>query len=162
MSSKQDRFTPEEKAAALRVAIFEIVQRARNGLENMGCHPDRHSDAKFEDVSRNMDYAKVLKSILEDITTENSDKKADSDRGGYACSKPEDHRDVSVWNGDGRKKLKPVDDAKIEPVKHEKTCRCGRTSNEGCAFYDKGICRGLCHPTYPPQYPECEFNKNNN
>ncbi len=39
--------------------------------------------------------------------------------------------------------------------------RC-KTSKDGCEFYDKGFCRGVCYPTYPPQYRKCLFERNDN
>lgn len=42
--------------------------------------------------------------------------------------------------------------------------RCDRckTSKDGCEFYDGGFCRGVCYPTYPPQYRKCLFERNDN
>lgn len=41
----------------------------------------------------------------------------------------------------------------------KKICRRCKQCKDGCEFYDKGICRGICYPTYPPQYDKCEFDK---
>lgn len=39
--------------------------------------------------------------------------------------------------------------------------RC-KESATGCEFLEDGICKGICHPTYPPQYPDCVFLKRTN
>ena len=45
------------------------------------------------------------------------------------------------------------------PNTNRKTCRRCKQCKDGCEFYDKGICRGIVYPTYPPQYDKCEFDK---
>lgn len=59
----------EETARALRSAIAEIVGRARRGIEEMGCHPDRWDESHFDGVSRDMGYARSLKTLLAEIET---------------------------------------------------------------------------------------------
>ena len=46
-----------------------------------------------------------------------------------------------------------------KPVLEGQTCPRCRKSKEGCEFYDKGTCRGICYPTYPPQFDPCVFEK---
>ena len=41
-------------------------------------------------------------------------------------------------------------------------CMRGKSCKDGCEFYDRGFCRGVCYPTYPPQYKRCEFENNGN
>ena len=41
-------------------------------------------------------------------------------------------------------------------------CMRGKSCKDGCEFYDRGFCRGVCYPTYPPQYKRCEFETNGN
>lgn len=41
-------------------------------------------------------------------------------------------------------------------------CMRGKSCKDGCEFYDRGFCRGVCYPTYPPQYKKCDFENNGN
>ena len=36
-------------------------------------------------------------------------------------------------------------------------CRRGKSSQRGCEFYDKGLCRGIVFLTNPPQFDPCKF-----
>lgn len=46
-----------------------------------------------------------------------------------------------------------------KPILEGQTCPRCRKSKEGCEFYDKGTCRGIVYPTYPPQFDPCVFEK---
>ena len=46
-----------------------------------------------------------------------------------------------------------------KPVIERQKCPRCKNSKDGCEFYDKGTCRGICYPTYPPQYDPCVFEK---
>lgn len=48
------------------------------------------------------------------------------------------------------------------PVKCPTTCMRGKSCKDGCEFYDKGFCRGVCYPTCPPKYKRCDFENNGN
>lgn len=48
------------------------------------------------------------------------------------------------------------------PVKAPTTCMRGKCCKDGCEFYDRGFCRGVCYPTYPPKYKRCDFENNGN
>lgn len=50
------------------------------------------------------------------------------------------------------------------PLKFDDKPMCDRckSSKDGCEFYDRGFCRGVCYPTYPPQYRKCLFERNDN
>ena len=43
-----------------------------------------------------------------------------------------------------------------QPKKANTCCR-GKSSQRGCEFYDKGLCRGLVFLTNPPQFDPCKF-----
>ena len=66
---EMDETRGEETARALRSAIVEIVRRARQGLEAMGCRPDRWDDSHFNGVVRDMGYVRSLKVLLTGIET---------------------------------------------------------------------------------------------
>lgn len=42
------------------------------------------------------------------------------------------------------------------------TCMRDKSCKDGCEFYDRGFCRGVCYPTYPPKYKMCDFENNGN
>lgn len=46
-----------------------------------------------------------------------------------------------------------------KPVLDGQECPRCKNSKNGCEFYDKGTCRGIVYPTYPPQYDPCVFER---
>lgn len=53
----------------------------------------------------------------------------------------------------------PTEIINKKPVIERQKCPRCKNSKDGCEFYDKGTCRGICYPTYPPQYDPCVFEK---
>lgn len=53
----------------------------------------------------------------------------------------------------------PTEIINKKPVLEGQKCPRCKNSKDGCEFYDKGTCRGVCYPTYPPQYDPCVFEK---
>ena len=53
----------------------------------------------------------------------------------------------------------PTEIINKKPVLEGRKCPRCRNSKDGCEFYDKGTCRGICYLTYPPQYDPCVFEK---
>lgn len=39
------------------------------------------------------------------------------------------------------------------------TCMRCKECKDGCEFYDRGFCRGVCYPTYPPKWGKCVFDR---
>lgn len=75
-----------------------------------------------------------------------------------------DEPNQPVKTDDGTTELKPTASTAInaQPTASQKPrcCSRGKTSELGCEYFDNGICRGICYPTYPPQYDPCMFLKN--
>ena len=174
MKEGLEKYTEDELRQAIREKktrywdekIVELVEQIREEAEKYLDARDRNEIAT---VTRHMErfiagLGDTLKSYLKfrEEVAEQGVMESDPNRSGYVNSKPEDCEGVSAWNGDGSKKLEPVEAVKIEPVKHEKVCRRGKASCEGCEWLDGKICRGIVFPTDPPQYPECEFKKGSN
>ncbi len=53
----------------------------------------------------------------------------------------------------------PTEIINKKPVLEGQKCPRCKNSKNGCEFYDKGTCRGIVYPTYPPQYDPCVFEK---
>ena len=53
----------------------------------------------------------------------------------------------------------PTEIINKKPVLGGQKCPRCKNSKNGCEFYDKGTCRGIVYPTYPPQYDPCVFEK---
>lgn len=53
----------------------------------------------------------------------------------------------------------PTEIINKKPIIEGRRCPHCKNSKNGCEFYDKGTCRGICYPTYPPQYDPCVFEK---
>lgn len=156
----------EKKAGYWDERIVDVVEQIR---DEAGKYLEARGRNEVATVTHHMERFIVglggtLKSYLEfrEEVAEQGVMESDQNRGGYVNSKPEDCEGMSAWNGDGSKKLEPVEAMKIEPVNREKVCRRGKASCEGCEWLEGKTCRGVVFPTNPPQYPECEFKKNSN
>ena len=53
----------------------------------------------------------------------------------------------------------PTEIINKKPVLEGQKCPRCKNSKNGCEFYDKGTCRGIVYPTYPPQYDPCVFER---
>ena len=84
---------------------------------------------------------------------------------GYVTEK--NKRENGAWEGlmEGNKPLKltqDVDSITIPLNKHPEskpTCMRCKSCKDGCEFYDRGFCRGVCYPTYPPKWGKCVFDR---
>lgn len=157
----------EKKAVYWDEKIVELVEQIREEAEKYLEARDKNETAIT--VTHHMErfiagLGDTLQSYLKfrEEVAEQGVMESDPNRSGYVNSKPEDCKGVSAWNGDVSKKLEPVEFVKIEPVKHEKVCRRGMSSCDGCKWLNGKRCEGVILPTNPPQYPECDFKKNSN
>lgn len=78
--------------------------------------------------------------------------------------------DGGTWEGlmEGNKPLNLAQDVDSITIpinkkpENKPTCMRCKSCKDGCEFYDRGFCRGVVYPTYPPKYKRCEFENNGN
>lgn len=84
---------------------------------------------------------------------------------GYVTEK--NKADGGAWEGlmEGNKPLKLTQDVDSITIPLNKepeskpTCMRCKSCKDGCEFYDRGFCRGVCYPTYPPKWGKCVFDR---
>ena len=75
--------------------------------------------------------------------------------------------DGGAWEGlmEGNKPLDLTQDVDSITIPLNKkpeskpTCMRCKSCKDGCEFYDRGFCRGVCYPTYPPKWGKCVFDR---
>jgi len=85
-----------------------------------------------------------------ELEEENNNTEASADNGTYTKRKID--RTDGIWETELNKSR----------VKSPTHCMRGKSCKDGCEFYDRGFCRGIVYPTYPPQYKRCDFENNGN
>ena len=173
MKEGLEKYTEDELRQAIREKktgywdekIVELVEQIREEAEK---YLEARGRNEVATVTHHMErfiagLGDTLKSYLKfrEEVAEQGVMESDPNRSGYVSSKPEDFEGVSAWNGDGSKKLYPVE-GNVVPAPKGTLCRRGRSSCEGCEWLNGKKCEGIILPTCPPQYPDCDFKKNSN
>ena len=122
---------------------------------------EKKKEEKVADIEKRIDgLEKMVRDIWENVCADKQPTPyTEAPSHGSSSSADEWNKadGVETWNDEDY--TLPTEIINKKPVLKRQTCPRCKKSKEGCEFYDKGTCRGIVYPTYPPQYDPCVFEK---